>query len=350
MAIENPYVNPVDRAKFESLSPEDQAFYAEGGGTPDLDDPYIAARAPNGGIPASEIESNPDAFDLNTWLGPESLSFDNAWTEPESPSNTTKQPLYPYNNVTQTECGHAMEMDDTPGRERIRVQHGKSLTFFEMHPNGDHVHKVFGDDYEIVIKNKNVLIKGNINVTINGNCNMNVLGEYNLQVAKDYNVQVGGRYNVRAKGDIDISGDEDVKISANENFGGQLRLSAADSLYLASDLVVGGSIHADVITAESRLATGVLGGVTAGSAGFVSVLGGLSLGIPIAVPGSVYAIGSGYFGISTFTPYSSSLWCSSGIGSFVWEFDVINFLLENIHIHPTPKGPSGPRTPQALNA
>jgi hypothetical protein len=139
-------------------------------------------------------------------------------------------------------------------------------------------------------------------------------------------------------------------IKQNFFFIGQIFLNAADSLVLGADLVVKGSIHADVITAESRLATGTLGGVTAGSAGFVSVLGGLSLGIPIAVPGSVYAIGSGYFGISTFTPYSSSLWCSSGIGSFVWEFDVINFLLENIHIHPTPRGPSGPRTPQALNA
>jgi hypothetical protein len=47
-------------------------------------------------------------------------------------------------------------MDDTPTRERIRLQHGKSLTFIEMHPNGDQVHKVFGDDYEITIKNKDI--------------------------------------------------------------------------------------------------------------------------------------------------------------------------------------------------
>lgn len=350
MAIENPYVDPVDRAKFESLSPEDQAFYSAEGGAPDLDDPYIAARAPNGGIPAAELESNPDAFDLNAWPGPSPLGVDNGFTEPESPANTTKQPLYPYNNVTQTESGHALEMDDTPTRERIRMQHGKSLTFFEMHPNGDHVHKVFGDDYEIVIKNKNVLIKGNLNVTINGDCNMNVLGDYNLQVKKDYNLQVGGRYNVRAKGDIDISGDDDVRISANEKFVGQLFLNAADSLVLGSDLVVKGSIHADVITAESRLATGTLGGVTAGSAGFVSLLGGLSLGIPIAVPGSVYAIGSGTFGVKLFAPYIDSLWASSIIGGYIWEFDVINFLLDNMHVHPAKGGLTGPRTPPEISA
>ena len=173
---------------------------------------------------------------------------------------------------------------------------------------------------------------------------------YNLQVQKDYNLQVGGRYNVRVKDEVSISGDKDVSISANENFIGQIFLNAADSLVLGSDLVVKGSIHADVITAESRLATGTLGGVTAGLNGFVSVLGGLSLGIPAAVPGSVYAVGTGFFGVSTFTPYSKSLWNSTSIGSAMWHFDVINFLLEKIHIHPAPRGATGPRTPPPLNA
>ena len=39
-----------------------------------------------------------------------------SWTEPESAANTDYQPVYPYNNVTQTEAGHKLEMDDTPGR------------------------------------------------------------------------------------------------------------------------------------------------------------------------------------------------------------------------------------------
>ena len=274
----------------------------------------------------------------------EKLSIDGGWTEPESAANTDYQPQYPYNQVQQTESGHFFEMDDTPSRERVRLNH-RSGTFIEMHPNGDEVHKVYGDGYEITIKDKNVLIKGQCNITVNGNCNMDVLGEYNLQVAKDYNLQVGGKYNVRSVGEVNISGDDDVQITANENFGGTLRLGAADSLYLASDLVVGGSIHADVITAESRLATGPLGGVTAGSAGFVSVLGGLSLGIPTAVPGSVYAIGSGFFGIKMYTPF-----CSSVVNSSILEFDVVNFLLQNLHIHPAPRGVTGPRIPKAVSA
>ena len=264
------------------------------------------------------------------------------WIEPESAANPDGQPNYPYNNVTQTESGHSMEMDDTPGRERVRLQH-RTGTFIEMHPNGDEVHKVYGDGYEITVKNKNVLIKGRCSVTVEGDCNLDVKGDYNAQVAGDYNLLVGGKINVRGLKDITIDGGGDIEILANENFGGTLRFGAADSLYLASDLVVGGSIQADVITAESRIATGSLGGITAGSAGFVSVLGGLSLGIPIAVPGSVYAVGTGTFGISVHTTFLGSV-----INASVFGYDAINNLLHNVHIHPSPKGPTGPGVPQQV--
>lgn len=255
------------------------------------------------------------------------LDFDSGWTEPESAANTDYQPTYPYNHVTQTESGHFMEMDDTPTRERVRLQH-RAGTFIEMHPNGDEVHKVYGDGYEITIKNKNVLIKGRCSVTIEGDCNMDVKGDYNAQVAGDYNLLVGGKVNLRSKKDFRIDGGEDVEILANENFGGTVRMGAADSLYLDSDLVVGGSISADVITAESRVATGALGGITAGSAGFVSATGGLSLGPPIAVPGCVFAVGTGTFGISVNTPIVTSIMSASVIG-----FDVVNNLLHNVHRH-----------------
>jgi hypothetical protein len=45
-----PLVNPyqgADAAKFAAMTPADQAFYTQGGGNPDINDPYIAMRAPN---------------------------------------------------------------------------------------------------------------------------------------------------------------------------------------------------------------------------------------------------------------------------------------------------------------
>lgn len=46
--VANPYTG-ADAEKFARLSPADQAWYTKGGGMPDLNDPYIAARAPNKG-------------------------------------------------------------------------------------------------------------------------------------------------------------------------------------------------------------------------------------------------------------------------------------------------------------
>jgi hypothetical protein len=269
---------------------------------------------------------------------------DKVWTEPESAANADNQPVYPYNDVTQTESGHLFELDDTPTRERVRLQH-RSGTFFEMHPNGDEVHKVYGDGYEIVIKNKNVLIKGTCNITINGDANMHVLGDHNVQVDGDYNIQVAGKMNTRVVGDVSVSSDNDVSLTANENFGGSLRLAAADHLYLASDLVVGGSISADIINAETRVNAGT--GVFAGPLGFVSGFGGLSLGVPspatpVAVPGCINTVGAITSLASVNAPIANFALAKCGIMDAVLMTDVINSTIYNYHIHPSPKGPTGP--------
>lgn len=269
---------------------------------------------------------------------------DGSWSEPPSPASTETPPVYPYNNITQTESGHTFEMDDTPSRERIRLNH-RSGTFIEMHPNGDEVHKVYGDGYEIVIKNKNVLIKGTCNITINGDANMHVLGNHNVQVDGDYNLQVAGKMSQRVVGDVSVSSDNDISITANENFGGSLRLAAADHLYLASDLVVGGSISADIINAETRVNAGT--GVFAGPLGFVSGVGGLSLGVPsaatpVAVPGCINTVGAITSLASVNAPIANFSLAKCGIMDAVLMTDVINSTIYNYHIHPAPRGPTGP--------
>jgi hypothetical protein len=257
------------------------------------------------------------------------------WTEPESAANTDYQPVYPYNNATVSESGHKFEIDDTPGRERVRLSH-RTGTFIEMHPNGDEVHKVFGDGYEITIKNKNVLIQGSCTVQIEGDCNMNVLKDMNVQVGGDYNLLVQGKTNIRSHKDISISGDDDISIAANEQFGGSLRLAASDNLYLASDLVVGGSISADIINAETRVNAGT--GVFAGPLGFVSGFGGLSLGIPspltpIAVPGCINTIGSITSMTSVNAPLANFGYANIGIMDAVLMSDIINSSIFNWHQH-----------------
>lgn len=240
---------------------------------------------------------------------------DNLWTEPESAATVENPPIYPYNNIQQTESGHSFEMDDTPSRERVRLQH-RSGTFLEMHPNGDEVHKIYGTGYEINLKGKNVLIKGTCNITIEGNANMEVKGDHNLKVSGDYNILVGGKMNTRVVGDISLSGDDDVSITANENFGGAIRMAASDHVYMDSDLVVAGAAAADLITAETR--------INAGTGVYAGLLG-------------VYSQGP----ITSLTLVEAPL-AQFGIMDAVLATDIINKGIFNTHIHNSPKGPTSP--------
>ncbi len=74
---------------------------------------------------------------------------------------------YPYNKVLRTEGGHVVEIDDTPGNERIHVFH-KSGTYTEINKDGRKVEKVVDDMFEIVFKNQTVHIKGNVDVLVDG--------------------------------------------------------------------------------------------------------------------------------------------------------------------------------------
>ncbi len=86
---------------------------------------------------------------------------------------------YPFNKTTTTESGHAIEIDDTPGQERIHVYH-KSGSYTEIDKNGRVVTKSVDDDYEIVVKDKNVYVGGNVKVVVNGNVDIKVNGSYTV--------------------------------------------------------------------------------------------------------------------------------------------------------------------------
>jgi hypothetical protein len=264
---------------------------------------------------------------------------DNGWLEPESAANEDTQPKYPYNKTIQTESGHLVELDDTPNRERIRVTH-RTGTFIEMGPNGDEVHKVYGDGYEITIKDKNVLIEGTCSVTINGDSIINVKGDKIEKIEGDYKLEVNGEFVAYSHTKASLLSDEDVLVGAGTSTGlGQLQLAAGDSLYITGDLTVGGEIIGDIITSKTRVDAGT--GVSAGPLGFVSVLGGISIGVPVATPGIINCIGLITAGVSM-----SSKLGSFGVMKATWMTDSINKALHNVHKHPSFKGPTGPPIPR----
>ena len=117
------------------------------------------------------------------------LDSNSLFSEPASKYATKP----PYNNVTET-LAHVFEMDDTPGAERIHLNH-KTNTFFEISPDGSMVTKVQGDNYSIYIKDNNIHVKGACNIVVDG----------------DTNIQVGGVVNAKASsfnltGDVHVDG------------------------------------------------------------------------------------------------------------------------------------------------
>jgi hypothetical protein len=251
---------------------------------------------------------------------------DTTWLEPESDANRDTPPEYPYNNVTETESGHLFELDDTPGRERVRLNH-RTGTFIEMQADGTEVHKIVGDGYEIIAKDKNVLIEGICNITIKGDCLMTVEGNKKERVKGNYELLVDGNFTQVVQGESEIVSEGDTTIGCNQSLLGTLRLAVGDQLYVDGDLSVGGSITGDIITSKTRVDAGT--GVRAGALGFVSTTGGLSIGVPAAAPFTIVCSGSIFAGVSMNSPLG--LW---GVSRAVLMTDSINKTIFNVHRHP----------------
>jgi hypothetical protein len=115
------------------------------------------------------------------------------WSEPTTPYAAQ----YPYNHVQQTESGHVIELDDTPGAERVHIFH-RSGSFIEMHPNGDVVYKSMRNGYSIAMADQHVKVTGNCHVAIDGTSTVYVKGNAEMQVDGDFNVHAKGDYNVHA--------------------------------------------------------------------------------------------------------------------------------------------------------
>lgn len=137
------------------------------------------------------------------------------WSEPETPY----EPKYPNNKVFSTTSGMVEEWDDTSGKERHHTYHpGGSFeevsSAFEGNPPGTRVHKIKGNNYELVAGSDFVQIDGDAKITINGNgsiyigsrlsggsLNLQVDGNVKLQALRDVRAVVYGTWDVAVLGD-----------------------------------------------------------------------------------------------------------------------------------------------------
>ena len=121
-------------------------------------------------------------------------------------------PEYPFNHVTYTESGHLFEMDDTPGRERIRLLH-RTTSFLDFQNNGNRIDNVVGKYYLMIDNNLESSVFGDEIRNVGGiqNILINSKGKKSESVLK---IKGKGDYRlVSEEGSISISAGEDLTLS-----------------------------------------------------------------------------------------------------------------------------------------
>ena len=115
---------------------------------------------------------------------------------------STYAPVYPYNNVFETESGHVKEYDDTPGVERITERH-KSGTRYEIDPNGTKNETIVRDNYKLVAGHDTLEVYGNVKIVVSG--------DVDIAVAGSLTASVTGNITADSQGDITLKATETDK-------------------------------------------------------------------------------------------------------------------------------------------
>ena len=168
---------------------------------------------------------------LSRMLGAK-LPGGDSWDQPESAFKGE----YPYNKVTQTESGHVIEIDDTPGAERLHIYH-RSGTFVEIDANGSMVKRAAGSTYEIIDRNGKISIAGQADISINGACNIFVGNDANIEVEGDTNITCHNDITAQAGGVLNLSAAEEINITSPV-----INIQAYEEMHLKSNVLL--SLHA----------------------------------------------------------------------------------------------------------
>ena len=131
---------------------------------------------------------------------------------------------YPYVKTNRTESGHIIEIDDTPGHERLLQQH-MSGTYEEIHNSGDRVMKIVGRNHHITLHDENIYVEGTATVSVKGNVTLRVGGSVIIQAEKGVSMISAGDIRMKANnivmessgGNIEFLANVDIKATAGNN-------------------------------------------------------------------------------------------------------------------------------------
>ena len=229
--IPSQYAEPVDPAKngWGVVPHKDGAELACGSSPYDFGQPQNSKLARGENIDETYVL----AQEMNRVEGAKIAGTDETWDEPPS----AYAAKYPHNRVIET-SKHSVELDDTPGSERIMIRH-YSGSYVQMDASGSVSYKSMKDKADVTLQNENVFVGGKSIVHIHGDSHIythgdrteEVNGDYSLLVRGNAEFGVGGQMNLNASDQVQIRG-ADVKIEANVS---TLTLKAKRSAHIGAD-------------------------------------------------------------------------------------------------------------------
>lgn len=137
--------------------------------------------------------------------------------------NDLANPGYPDNHVIETLAGHIIEIDDSSGSEKIRINHrngnevllnneGIAITSVK-----DRTETTAGKFTQTVLNTITINSKGAITINTSGSCNINSNGKTNIKANGDMNLTTAAVLNIQSFSDsnITIGGNAVIKVAGN---------------------------------------------------------------------------------------------------------------------------------------
>ncbi len=144
---------------------------------------------------------------------------------------------YPFNKVIKT-VSHTIEMDDTPGGERLNIQH-RTGSGIEMYPDGSMVVMTRKDKMETVEGIAAANIKGNADYKFDKSVAVVIDVDGNVKIAGDFILAVSGDLRLVAEGEVLIAGRRGVSIASRDDITlvaeGKINTSASITTIVDSD-------------------------------------------------------------------------------------------------------------------
>ena len=118
-------------------------------------------------------------------------------------------------DIRETASGHVIELNDTPGGERILFRH-KTGAGIEVRPDGTVLVVSTKNKVEVCHGSNEVIVEGEANLTYKGNLTLDVTGDFNVN-CRDYNVHARGSKTEQIDNDAstNIFGNSGNSVSGN---------------------------------------------------------------------------------------------------------------------------------------